>query len=91
MIHSYTLTKTLPLLDVICRFRKKRHLPPPIQIEGNLERIISGNGRAWVNCTEDYRDWIKIGFAIASELGENGRDHFHNLPRFLSFLLAYTF
>ena len=59
--------------------QKKRHLPPPIQIEGNLERIISEMVERGVNCTEDYRDWIKIGFAIASELGENGRDHFHNL------------
>ena len=59
--------------------QKKRHLPPPIQIEGNLERIISEMVGRGVNCTEDYRDWIKIGFAIASELGENGRDHFHNL------------
>lgn len=59
--------------------QKKRHLPPPIQIEGNLERIISEMVERGVNCTEDYRDWIKIGFAIASDLGESGRDHFHNL------------
>lgn len=59
--------------------QKKRHLPPPIQIEGNLERIISEMVDRGVNCTEDYRDWIKIGFAIASDLGESGRDHFHNL------------
>ena len=56
MIHSYTLTKTLPLLDVICQVQKKRHLPPPIQIEGNLERIISEMVERGVNCTEDYRD-----------------------------------
>lgn len=59
--------------------QKKRQLPPPIQIKGNLERIISEMVNRGVNCTEDYRDWIKIGFAIASDLGESGRDHFHSL------------
>src|SRR5699024_4120547 len=32
-----------------------------------------------VNCTDDYRDWISIGFALAMEMGENGRQHFHAL------------
>lgn len=59
--------------------QKKRHLPPPITIEGNLDRIISDMVQRSVNCTEDYRDWIKVGFALASELGESGRDHFHSL------------
>lgn len=59
--------------------QKKRNLPPPITIEGNLDRIISEMVDRGVNCTEDYRDWIKIGFALVSEMGEAGRDHFHSL------------
>lgn len=32
-----------------------------------------------VNLTEDYNDWLKIGFALASEFGESGRNIFHLL------------
>src|SRR5690554_3979506 len=73
------LNEKAPIFRRYLPKQKKRNMPPPITIEGNLDRIISEMVDRGVNCTEDYRDWIKIGFAIASDLGENGRDHFHNL------------
>lgn len=32
-----------------------------------------------VNITESYGDWVKVGFALAEELGEEGRVPFHQL------------
>lgn len=32
--------------------------------------------------TDDYNDWIKLGFAIASEYGENGFDYFRHISQF---------
>ena len=63
------------------KHQKKRSLPTPIIIEGNLDRIVSEMVDRNVNCTDDYRDWIKVGFALASELGEAGRQHFHALSQ----------
>src|SRR5690554_2979275 len=73
------LNEKAPIFRRYLPKQKKRNMPPPITIEGNLDRIISEMVDRGVNCTEDYRDWIKVGFALASELGESGRDHFHSL------------
>lgn len=31
------------------------------------------------NICESYFDWLKVGFALADHMGENGRSHFHTL------------
>lgn len=35
-----------------------------------------------LNLTEDYHDWIRMGFAIASKFGEQGRDYFHIVSQY---------
>ena len=40
-----------------------------------MQQVISKG----INITEDYHDWITIGFAFASEFGADGRDHFHSI------------
>jgi hypothetical protein len=35
--------------------------------------------RKQLNLCEDYSDWISICYALVSEFGEQGRDHFHTL------------
>ena len=32
-----------------------------------------------INITETYLDWIKVGWALAEELGTEGREYFHQL------------
>jgi hypothetical protein len=44
----------------------------------NLTREIEKNS---IDITNGYENWIRIGFSLASTLGENGRDHFHRLSR----------
>lgn len=34
--------------------------------------------------TGTYEDWIKLGFAFASEFGEAGRNYFHRISHFYS-------
>ena len=41
------------------------------------DRII----RAGIDLTDDYGDWFRLGSALASGLGETGRDLFHDLSR----------
>lgn len=35
-----------------------------------------------IDLTCKYEDWLKIGFAFASEFGESGREYFHRVSRF---------
>lgn len=34
--------------------------------------------------TDSYDDWLRVGFALASELGEDGRQYFHQLSEMSS-------
>ena len=43
---------------------------------GDLVNAIVSNGRC---ITDDYNDWLKVGFALAGHLGEGGRQYFHQL------------
>lgn len=47
-------------------------------IEVITQRIESGR----VDITAGYDAWRDIGFALADELGESGRDYFHRISRF---------
>ncbi len=62
----------------------KRKLPAFIVIKSEFTRIISEMIQRRVGCMEDYRDWISIGFALADEFGEDGRDYFHQLSELSS-------
>jgi hypothetical protein len=44
-----------------------------------VEHLISAIESAGADITNDYQDWIKVGFALASEYGEAGRNYFHVL------------
>lgn len=67
----------------------KKYLPKPkkqkqnkvVYVEDDLDRIIKDMYDRGVNICEDYRDWISVCYAIASEFGDTnkGLDHFHTL------------
>ncbi|MBW8333159.1 MAG: DUF3987 domain-containing protein [Prolixibacteraceae bacterium] len=50
----------------------------------DIETIISRLETAQTDITANYSDWRDIGFAIADEFGEVGRDYFHRISRFHS-------
>lgn len=47
----------------------------------NVMRQITSKG---CNICEDYNDWLKVGFAICEQFGENGRSYFHEVSKFSS-------
>lgn len=59
--------------------QKKRQYPAPIYVKDDFDTMISEMVNRGVDCTEDYRDWIRVGFALASKFGEGGRAYFHQL------------
>jgi hypothetical protein len=53
--------------------------PAVIFIQTEFDRIIKEMVDKNVSCVEDYRDWRDVGFAIADQFGEQGREYFHSL------------
>lgn len=37
-----------------------------------------------INICEDYDSWMRVGFAIASEYGESGKDYYHGISKISS-------
>jgi predicted P-loop ATPase len=65
----------------------KKYLPKKKEIKYNkvvvvkndFDSMIAEMDKKQVNLCEDYSDWISICYALVSEFGEQGRDHFHTL------------
>ena len=65
----------------------KKYLPKKKQfksekilvIKSDFDAIIDQMDKKGLNLCEDYSDWISICYALVSEFGEEGRNHFHTL------------
>jgi hypothetical protein len=55
---------------------------PTSQIQKEVEEIISRIEANSIDIATAYSDWRDIGFAFASEFGEQGRDYFHRISRY---------
>ena len=44
-----------------------------------VEKLIDLLKSSHTDITTDYNDWLKVGFALASEFGESGRSYFHDI------------
>lgn len=70
----------------------KKYLPKPkklkitntIFVQTEFDEVISQMVKKQVNCVEDYRDWLSIGFGLADKFGEQGRHYFHALSQISS-------
>ena len=49
-----------------------------------VEIVLSRVEYARIDLTINYSDWLKMGFAFASEFGEHGRGFFHRVSRFFN-------
>lgn len=50
----------------------------------SINLVVSRIEAAHTDITGSYADWLNLGFALADELGETGRDYFHRISRFYS-------
>jgi predicted transcriptional regulator len=48
-------------------------------IKSDFDAIIDQMDKKGLNLCEDYSNWISICYALVSEFGEEGREHFHTL------------
>ena len=53
--------------------------PRDVDAKAELLALIDVLVARGVHITESYHDWLRVGFALAWELGPEGRDAFHQL------------
>src|SRR5690606_568356 len=73
--------KVLPEKHHKINYKINAHSNNDIDIIEHLTSEIELNN---IDITDGYEQWIRIGFSLATALGENGRDYFHRLSRFNS-------
>ena len=56
----------------------------PDSVSTDIELVITRIESTQTDITAKYSDWRDIGFALADELGEAGRDYYHRISRFYS-------
>lgn len=58
---------------------KKRTPPPVVFVQTEFDDVVRQMTERRVSCCEDYRDWLKVCFALCNRFGEAGRHYFHTL------------
>lgn len=58
---------------------KTRKIQATIFVQTEFDDVIRQMVDLRVSCVEDYRDWRDIGFGLADQFGEGGRQYFHSL------------
>ena len=64
------------------KFNPKDWLPSDSRTD--IELVISRIEASHTDITGSYADWLNIGFALADEFGEGGRDFYHRISKFYS-------
>ena len=76
-----------PLFDDVQVFKKYskevvvKNIPDFVHTSGDFDSIIKQITGRGINICEDYQSWLKVGFAIAEQFGEDGRFYFHEVSR----------
>jgi predicted P-loop ATPase len=68
-----------PLFKKYLAKQKEVKLHKVVVVKTDFDSMIAQMDKKQVNLCEDYSDWISIAYALISEFGEFGRDHFHTL------------
>lgn len=46
-----------------------------------VEKYINAIRAKATDITDNYKNWLNVGFALANEFGETGRQYFHEVSR----------
>jgi hypothetical protein len=62
----------------------QKAIPSIVNNQNSIEAYITLIEQSGTDITKNYADWRNIGFAIAEEYGESGRQYFHRISKFHS-------
>jgi hypothetical protein len=51
-------------------------------VEDDIEKVVRQIEDRRLDLTQEYDQWVRVGFALADAIGEEGRSYFHRLSRF---------
>lgn len=71
-------TKSATFKKYLPKKKEQKH-PKVMFIKTDFDAMIKQMDDKGLNLCEDYSDWVRICYALVSELQEQGRDHFHTL------------
>lgn len=54
----------------------------PSSVSDDIDLVVSRIEASHTDITGSYSDWLNLGFALADEFGEGGRDYFHRISKF---------
>lgn len=58
---------------------RKQKPPPVVFVQSEFDDVVRQMVERRVNCCEEYRDWLKVCFALCNRFGEAGSQYFHQL------------
>jgi hypothetical protein len=64
--------------------QRTKEAPVISDTSSHVEEVIQQIESRRIDLTSSYSDWIKIGFGLADEFGEIGREYFHRVSQFHS-------
>ena len=71
-------TKSATFKKYLPKKKEPKH-PKVMFIKTDFDAMIKQMDDKGLNLCEDYSDWVRICYALVSEMQEEGRDHFHTL------------
>jgi predicted P-loop ATPase len=71
-------TKSATFKKYLPKKKEQKH-PKVMFIKTDFDAMIKQMDEKGINLCEDYSDWVRICYALVSEMQEEGRDHFHTL------------
>jgi len=63
------------------QFIKEEKVSYEVESIDIMERLIAELEERHIDITNSYKDWIKIGFALCTTFGEQGRGYYHRIGR----------
>lgn len=78
--HLYLNEKAQKFTHYIKR-RKEPTPKPVIFVQADFDHMVNELVQQQINLCESYHDWLRVGFALADQFGEAGRDYFHRLSQ----------
>jgi predicted P-loop ATPase len=71
-------TKSATFKKYLPKKKEQKH-PKVMFIKTDFDAMIKQMDDKGLNLCEDYSDWVRICYALVSEMQEEGRNHFHTL------------
>lgn len=72
---------TVPVFNKFVKETIVKQIPDFVYTPTDFEEVLKQITGRGINICESYDDWLKVGFALAEQFGDNGEGFFHDISR----------